>query len=181
MQEVYNGSMLDSLLAFDSQLFQLIYHLPHPFLLVLIMEFFSLIGYFGIIWLAISYFQKKMRPVFIALLLVFLIVDLLLKFVIARPRPYSSTFDSFLPWESFSFPSGHAAAAFAYIYILLKFKSQKSNVKPNSKLKIRISILSLAVIISFSRIYLGKHYPFDVVGGAIVGLGIGWIVNKFKR
>ena len=146
MQEVYNGSMLDSLLAFDSQLFQLIYHLPHPFLLVLIMEFFSLIGYFGMVWLAISYFQKKMRPVFIALLLVFLIVDLLLKFVIARPRPYFSTFDSFLPWESFSFPSGHAAAAFAYIYILLKFKSQKSNVNPNSKLK-KLLTISLAITV----------------------------------
>ena len=33
----------------------------------------------------------------------------------------------------------------------------------------------LAILISISRIYLGVHYPSDVLGGAILGLGIGWI------
>lgn len=172
--------MLNSLANFDHQLFQFIYHLPRPFLFVVIMEFFSLAGYIGIIWILLGMYYKKLVPILIALLLTLVIVDVGVKSIVAHPRPYPSTLDQFLPWESFSFPSGHAAAAFASLYILTKSKIQNSNDKSNSKIKIQNFILPLAVIISFSRIYLRKHYPFDIVGGAVIGYGIGWIVGKIQ-
>jgi membrane-associated phospholipid phosphatase len=36
--------------------------------------------------------------------------------------------------------------------------------------------LALAVAVSYSRVYVGVHYPGDVLGGAILGLSIGWLV-----
>jgi membrane-associated phospholipid phosphatase len=36
--------------------------------------------------------------------------------------------------------------------------------------------LALAVTVSYSRVYVGVHYPGDVLGGAIIGMSIGWFV-----
>lgn len=167
------------LLQFDSDLFNIIYFLPHPLFLVLMMELFSLAGYFGFVWFVIAFFQKKFRPVAIALVCIFLFVDILLKFLVHRERPYPSYLDNFLPWGSFSFPSGHAAASFAAAYILIKGKIQKTKQKN----LLPFLIWMLAIIISFSRVYLGRHYPLDIIAGGIIGWGIGFLINsklKFK-
>jgi undecaprenyl-diphosphatase len=68
---------------------------------------------------------------------------------------------------SFGFVSSHAANAFGFaVYTLLMF----------SKRNYSLLIILWAVIVSYSRIYLGVHFPADVIGGAIVGSAIGWLV-----
>ena len=48
----------------------------------------------------------------------------------------------------------------------------------------RAAALLLAILIAFSRLYIGVHYPTDVLGGMLVGLFCGWcglrIANKIK-
>jgi len=60
----------------------------------------------------------------------------------------------------YGFVSSHAANTFA----LASFTSLIFRIKPYS-----ILIITWAVIVSYSRIYLGVHYPFDILGGAILG------------
>ncbi len=76
---------------------------------------------------------------------------------------------------NYGFVSSHAANSFALVYFLSKF------------LKLRYtffaSLLFLwAFAVSYSRIYLGVHYPGDIIGGAVLGLGLAWfIVNVYQR
>ena len=77
--------------------------------------------------------------------------------------------------DDFSFPSGHTAASFAAAVILFLQLPKKYG----------IPALILAVLISFSRLYLGVHYPTDVLAGAVSGtliaLAVHWIFEKKKE
>ena len=67
----------------------------------------------------------------------------------------------------YSFPSGHAAISFVMATIL-------SHQFPHH----RIFLIGLAFAVSFSRIYLGVHFPSDCFLGALIGSGIGFIVSR---
>ncbi|MDF1550055.1 MAG: phosphatase PAP2 family protein [Bacteroidales bacterium] len=69
----------------------------------------------------------------------------------------------------FGFVSSHASNTFS----LAMFTSLLFRNKPFS-----ISIFLWAVVVSYSRIYLGVHFPFDILGGAILGIIIGILVYK---
>ncbi|MDY6770544.1 MAG: phosphatase PAP2 family protein [Candidatus Nanohaloarchaea archaeon] len=83
------------------------------------------------------------------------------KFVVGRTRPPVAVVETVTP----AFPSGHAALAFAAAAVLGdRFPGQ------------RAWFLGLATLVAVSRLVLGVHYPTDVVAGAGIGYGIGWIV-----
>ena len=64
-----------------------------------------------------------------------------------------------------SFPSNHASNMFALATTLGYFYPKTKN-----------SLYFLAIIVCFSRVYVGVHYPFDVLIGGIVGYSISWII-----
>jgi undecaprenyl-diphosphatase len=75
----------------------------------------------------------------------------------------------------YSFPSGHVANSFA---IAIAFGLNLSVSLKGKTIKLAWILMPLAGIIGFSRIYLGAHYPFDIIGGAIVGIIAGLIATK---
>lgn len=87
-----------------------------------------------------------------------------LKDIVDRTRPFVAhpQIDPLYVVHSSSFPAGHAATAFAGATLL-------SYVAP----KAAPGFVVLAVLIAYSRVYVGVHYPGDVIAGAIVGAAVG--------
>ncbi len=90
----------------------------------------------------------------------------LAKAVAERPRPYEVVADAILrqsPAHGTSFPSSHTAIAFAVAIALLPFLPRP----------IGVMAIGYAVLVGWSRMYLGVHYPLDVLGGAGIGIALG--------
>ena len=145
----------------------------------------SWLGNSGMIWLAISFILlliPKTRKVgimsIVALGLSGLFINCIIKNLVARPRPFTQieglTYLINKP-RDYSFPSGHTSASFAAAVVFLK--------KMPKKFGILFTIL--AALIAFSRLYLGVHYPTDVLAGAILGTLIAflamWIYNLVEK
>lgn len=90
-----------------------------------------------------------------------------LKQLFNRPRPI---FDPLEPAKGFSFPSGHAMLCTVFLGLLAFWLIRK--VCPRHRLLVIGIISALLLLIGLSRLYLGLHYPTDVVGGYTAGLAI---------
>lgn len=168
---------LASILAyFDLKVFLCINHVLHTPFTDTIALAISGIGAFGIIFLAIGFVlfireEQKDHRFFVActsaLITSWVLAEGVIKPWIAKPRPYAIG-----PWgyaiivdhgvRGYSFPSSHATFAFALAVVL-------SAKEP----RYRYMIFAVATMISLSRIYLGVHFPIDVLAGAVLGWAIG--------
>jgi undecaprenyl-diphosphatase len=96
-----------------------------------------------------------------------LLLNTVLKLGFDRPRP------QFFDWGthvmSSSFPSGHAMSA-AIVYPSVAYLAARVQKSGWSRLLTMLAAAILVLLISFSRVYLGVHYPSDVAAGVIVGL-----------
>lgn len=138
-----------------------------------VMIFITKLGDGGMIWIAVTILLlacKKTRKVGVmsmaALIGSLLINDVLLKNLVQRPRPFHTMPELITlvpPPGHFSFPSGHSSSSFAAAIVLYRNLPQKRG----------ILAMVLAVLIAGSRMYVGVHYPTDVLTGAIVGTMIG--------
>jgi len=99
----------------------------------------------------------------LSLIMMELLCNDLMKVIINRPRPYTQIPELVLliPEEkSTSFPSGHTWSAFCVATICFKCLPKKAG----------IPLVILAALISLSRLYVGVHYPTDVIGGIFFGI-----------
>ena len=133
------------------------------------------------------YFQYKRRfkdsLFFIIIMLANAFLIWALKIIIQRPRPGSSIFNYLS--SGYAFPSGHTTNVVVFLGLLIYF-SWKYLKKENKNIKIFITIILslIAIIVGFSRLYLGIHWLTDVLGGLLLGLfilssGI-FTIEKFK-
>lgn len=146
-----------------------------------IMLFASLIGNAGLVWIALGLVLSiipKTRKIGIlalsSLLVCFLCNNILLKNLVARPRPYTQLPELTLlvPFPlDFSFPSGHTCSSFAVAGSLWQSGKHWNGL--------RIPALILAILIALSRLYVGAHYPSDVLVGALIGLVGSALVTKY--
>lgn len=143
------------------------------------------LGNKGAIWIVftlVCLFINKKRYTGIAmlssLLLCVLVVNITLKPLVMRIRPYevANFINIYIPKpHDFSFPSGHTAASFAAAWAF--FRMEKG--------KFRYGFLFLAILISFSRMYFFVHYPTDVGISLILGIAFAeigvWISSNIKE
>lgn len=122
----------------------------------------------GVFWIALAILfllikrtRKTGLSMAVALILGFIIGNILLKNVVGRIRPYDVNTDFALligTLKDYSFPSGHTLCSFeGAVCIYLRNK------------KWGVAALILASLIAFSRLYLYVHYPTDVLAGIILG------------
>jgi len=149
-----------------------------PFMLLL-----GTINEYGVIWLVLlgtlaalgGKTGRWATLVGLAAMVVGLAFSEVLKSIVMLPRPFVSLTDVRLlvsPPGSYSFPSVNATYAFA------AFSGTSLTAR---RLLGRLPVwgwgfLALAVAVSYSRVYVGVHYPGDVASGAIIGLSLGWLV-----
>ncbi|MFC5589861.1 undecaprenyl-diphosphatase [Sporosarcina soli] len=100
-------------------------------------------------------------------------IDKIIEMSYFRPRPFVSHTVTLLVEKSTmdpSFPSNHAAGSFALAFALF-WKHRKAGSV----------LLIMAVFMALSRLYIGVHYPLDVLAGAFIALSVTWIVISQRR
>ncbi len=100
-----------------------------------------------------------------------LILDGALKLAFHRPRPPAAFFGTPLP-DSYSFPSGHALFSVCFFGVLAALTSARVRSRAG-RVAIWLTAALLAFVIGLSRVYLGVHYPTDVIAG--YAAGVVWI------
>lgn len=138
---------------------------------------FTTLGNAGLLWIALSVallcFRRTRRLgllSLLALLIGALITNLALKPWAARPRPWLSVeglVPLVSPGDPYSFPSGHTTAAFAATGIWRRMTPLRRR---------RALLLLSALLMAFSRLYVGVHFPTDVLGGLCAGQLASWLV-----
>lgn len=148
-----------------------------------IVKFITHLGDHGILWiglliilLCIPKTRKAGIIGAVTLLLTFLVTNVCLKPLVARVRPYEMIegLTRIVEKQSDrSFPSGHTANSMA-VGVVLWMISQKCEKLGDEKLYFPKAagwfVLILSILIGLSRLYVGVHYPTDVLGGAIVAI-----------
>lgn len=152
----------------------------------LIMPVWSSLGNDGLLWIALAlvllFFRKTRRAGVLALagmLLNFLAVNVVIKHLVARPRPWVTVggLETILFIDDpNSFPSGHTSAACAFAAALCCTLDRGWA---------RALAVAGAVLMGWSRIYVAIHFPTDVLAGAVIGAACGllavWLYRRFVQ
>lgn len=165
------------------------------------MVFVTKLGDFGIIWILICLVllaKKRTRKfglyMLMTLFINFIITNIVLKPIVARPRPFSvrqlEVLLISLP-RDYSFPSGHTSTGFSFFFGLVFARLNEywlgkkllggyiaSYIKFD---RLFVFSLILAGLIAFSRLYLYVHYPSDIIGGIGVALISSYFSYKLAK
>ncbi len=119
-----------------------------------------------------KYWKMFLEAIIAAVFTRFVLVEII-RWLWFRPRPFVAL--NFAPLISYSakeasFPSGHASFYFALSTIVYYY---------NKKVGIIFYIGSLLIVLA--RVFVGIHWPSDILAGAVLGILIGWILNKLFR
>jgi undecaprenyl-diphosphatase len=125
--------------------------------------------------------RRALREVLPSLWLTAVTVEVPIKRLFRRRRPFISIVRAIVVGKKpggYSFPSGHSAVAFGGALLLTRHFPRMGPI-----------FYLIAALTGFSRIYLGAHYPGDVVTGAAIGSGlavlfrrlISWLLHSIRR
>lgn len=180
---------MDKIIKWDEELFLYLNNLGSPkfdaFWLFITNEYYWIPTYFFIFLVILEkYGWKKVLLIGLSVALMISLTDSLSSLVknwIQRPRPcrnpeLEGVFRLVIEKcrGSYCFFSAHAANSFSLAtYLTFLFKKE---YKYSSFL-----LFSWAILVSYSRIYVGVHFPLDVLSGAFIGVLIGWLFTKTQK
>jgi len=172
--------MVNNLLQLDGQLLVAIQALRVSWLDPIV-SLYTKLGDAGILWIALSLAMLLWKPTrragalaLLAMALGLLVTNLTIKPLVERDRPW-------LDWpivplvtekDPNSFPSGHTCAAFAAGLSWARALPWSWG---------RTAAVVLAVLMGLSRLYVGVHYPTDVLAGALIGALCAWAAWRAYR
>lgn len=131
------------------------------------MEFISAIA-FPVFTVSIAFMKGGQAKIdAAALLLTTVSFSIFFQNFFARPRPAGAINHAESPY---SFPSTHSSSAFAWAEFMgIKY------------VRYKLLFFAFAALVAVSRVYIGVHYPVDVITGAILGWFIGKIITRAER
>ena len=169
--------MLDALMNLDGGFLLFLQESVRNPVLDKIMIFITSLGDKGMIWIlatVLLLIPKKTRKAgmvsAVALLGSLLFNNMLIKNIVQRPRPYVTLEDLriIIPRPSeYSFPSGHSSSSFAAAVSFYRLLPKK----------LGIPAIVMAGLIAFSILYVGVHYPTDVLAGALMGIALSYFAQ----
>lgn len=143
--------------------------------------FYTTLGNAGLVWLVLSVLmlcfkstRKAGVTALLALVVGFIFTNVLLKSMVQRTRPWlvvEGLTALIAEGDPHSFPSGHTCAAFAAALAWRPYLSKRWGN----------TALVCAVLMGLSRLYVGVHFPTDVLAGALVGCLSGWLANRLVK
>ena len=171
MARLDKGEMaLEAVFQFDSSILLWIQNNLRTGFLDPIMKAITMLGDKGMIWILITLallIVRRTRRLGVicaaSMVIGLLVTNLIIKNWAARIRPYELIpgLQCIVPLaKDYSFPSGHATNSLACAWVLFRKTPKKYGVPA----------LILAILISLSRLYVGIHYPTDVLGGVVIGI-----------
>jgi undecaprenyl-diphosphatase len=162
--------------GWDASLFRVLNQVPAAAASVLtpLSHLFLPAGIIAVVVLAVVYVVARNRSVLpvatgaVAAVAAWLLAHAA-KAIADRPRPYEVMADAVLrqqPAHGTSFPSSHTAVTLAIALALAPFLARP----------LAAAGIAYAVLVGWSRVYLGVHYPLDILGGAGIGMTVGGVV-----
>lgn len=145
----------------------------------------SALGNQAFIWLLIGFvclFISEKREegvcIFLAVAVVFIVSEVGIEHLVARVRPCDAGIGVSavmgVSHNGYSFPSGHTTSSFACATVIAAMSRSRKGA---------VAAVCFALLIAFSRLYLGVHYPTDVLGGigigAVCGALVVWVWRAF--
>jgi undecaprenyl-diphosphatase len=121
----------------------------------------------------------RKTAIMMLLIMIILVPSVLaIKEIVERPRPFDVPTAEYLiiPEGKYSYPSGHAtivSAGAATLLVLFRDSPRR--------LGVAIGLAVEAALVCISVVYVGVHYPLDVVGGILFGTGVSFIFIGFTK
>lgn len=165
--------------ALDANLFIAINHLPHTRWLNGFFHFITVVFNAGAAWYALvalaglrnrRFGWQVAREAAVPLAVATAVVEYPIKSYFRRRRPFIEIIQAIVIGRkpgTWSFPSGHSASAFAGAWLLHRHYPRLGGL-----------LYTVAGLVGFSRIYLGNHYPGDVLAGSAAGIVLAWLLRR---
>ena len=148
-----------------------------------LLKLYTQLGNTGMLFIALGVLLLFFKPTrragvsaLCAMLIGLVVVNFTIKPLVARARPWLviESFVNLVPeHDPNSFPSGHNNAAFAFALAVCMSATKKW---------MKVSAVCAAAVMGLSRLYVGVHFPSDVLAGAVIGSLCGllgaWVVSK---
>lgn len=155
----------------DIQIFQFINNLAGQSIIIdNLFIFITIFGNFLLVLVILFTLNKRLILKSLIAYITVEIIDFGINLLYYRSRPFVAQEVNLLIAHkaTASFPSGHTMTVFVFAQLLYFYNK-----------KYGIAAYVLALLVAFSRVFVGVHYPLDIVAGAGIGIGSAFIIEYF--